>query len=397
MTAALARVGRELIGSLRTPAILDRLCQVTAEVLECDYCHTYLWNPQEKAYMIAASWGESFEQMETFRLLRFPVSQVQDLIEYFGPEDALELSSEQLSRFLSIPPEFFMQRGVTRAIYMALREGTEAVGALTASRRNQREPSSPQRLQVARGIAQLASLALGNARLLEETEQVNRLKSDFLATMSHELRTPLNIILGYTEMLLDESDSLSAVQRGLLKRVSASSKELLELINATLDVSRFEAGRLPVDIRGVELTAFMAELQQEMVNRAVKSGVVVEWQAPAAPFLFRTDQTKLKVIIKNLLVNALKFTQQGTVEIKAHAAPEGVEFIVSDTGVGIPADVLPVIFDMFRQGDGAAARNYGGVGLGLYIVRRLLELMGGTVSVDSTLGQGSTFRVWLPD
>jgi len=366
-------------------------------VLGCDYCHTYLWNAREQAYTIAASWGESLEQMEVFRLFRFPASRVQGLVEYFQQEDALELSSEQLSQFLSIPSEFFSHRGVTRAIYMALREGEEVVGALTASRRNQSEPSPPRQLQIARGIAQLASLALGNARLLEETEQVNRLKSDFLATMSHELRTPLNIILGYTEMLLDNRDSLSHDQRRLLERVSMSSKELLDLINATLDVSRFEAGRLPIDIGEVELTAFLKELQQETANRTIKPGVVVEWQSPTSPFLFRTDQAKLKVVLKNLLGNALKFTEQGTVQIEAHSAPEGVEFIVSDTGVGIPPEVLPVIFDMFRQGDGAAARNYGGVGLGLYIVRRLLDLLGGSVSVESKLGHGSTFRVFLPD
>jgi signal transduction histidine kinase len=164
-----------------------------------------------------------------------------------------------------------------------------------------------------------------------------------------------------------------------------------------LDISRFEAGRLPIELREVELTELMTELQQDMANRIIKPGVTVEWRAPSLPFFFHTDRAKLKVIVKNLLGNALKFTEQGTITVEAHPLTDGVEMTVSDTGIGIPAEILPVIFDMFRQGDSATARRYGGVGLGLYIVRRLLDLLGGTVSVESTMGRGSTFRVWAPN
>ena len=398
VTAALARVGRELIVSLRTPALLDRLCQVTAEVLGCDYSQTYLWNPQEDAYMMAASWGDAPEQVEALRLLRFTAAQVQSLGARLQQEDVVEIDVAQPPNFVPIPTEFFAQREVTRVLYMALRQGAEIVGAQTASYRGRHKPCTPQQHRIARGIAQLASLALGNARILEETERANRLKTDFLATMSHELRTPLNIIIGYTDMLLDKDyGDLAAEQEKLLQRVEASARELLELINATLDVSRFDAGRLLLDRKEVDIVALMEELQRETANHMLKPGVALEWQVPAALLVLQTDRTKLKVIMKNLLGNALKFTEQGAIRVEARLAEAGVEIIVSDTGIGIAADTLPVIFDMFRQGDQASSPRYGGVGLGLYIVRRLLDLLGGTIFVESTLGQGSTFRVWIPN
>jgi signal transduction histidine kinase len=398
VSAALARVGQELIVSLRTPTLLDRLCQVTAEVLACDYSQTYLWNPREKVFTMAASWGDPPEQVEMFRLLKFSVVQVQGLAARLQQEEIIAVDITQRPDFLPLPPKFFEQRGVTQVMYMALRQGAEIVGTLTASYRDRRQPCSPQQQRIARGIAQIASLALGNARLFEETERMNRLKTDFLATMSHELRTPLNIIIGYTDMLLDKDcGDLAAEQEQLLQRVEANARELLELINATLDVSRFDAGRSPLDRQEVAIGALMAEIQWETANRILKPRVALEWKIPAEPLVLYTDRTKLKVIVKNLLGNALKFTEQGVICVDARLAGAGVEVSVSDTGIGIAEDMLPVIFDMFRQGDLASSPHYGGVGLGLYIVRRLLDLLGGTVSVESTLGQGSTFRVWIPN
>jgi signal transduction histidine kinase len=127
-----------------------------------------------------------------------------------------------------------------------------------------------------------------------------------------------------------------------------------------------------------------------------KPGVRLLWQAaPTLPVL-HTDHTKLKIVLKNLLENAVKFTDAGTVTMEVQPREGGVEFAVADTGTGIAPEVQEVMFEMFRQGDNSMTRHYGGVGLGLYIVRRLLELLGGTVTVKSEVGQGSTFRVWLP-
>jgi PAS domain S-box-containing protein len=397
VTAALARVGQELIVSLRSPMALDRLCQVTAEVMGCAYSQTFLWDPKEEAYLLVANWGDSPEQVEAFRFVRFSAQQVQEFVDRLQQDDIVQIEIARAPSSLPVPVEYFVQRGVTLILLMGLRQGGKVVGVQTAGFRDRHEPCSLQHQRIARGIAQIASLVLENIRLFEEAERANRLKTDFLATMSHELRTPLNIIIGYTDLLLDgDFGELVGEQAQLLRRVDASARELLELITATLDVSRFEAGRLSIEVQMVDMVKFMEELRQEVTNRILKPEVLLEWDIPGTLLLLRTDRAKLKVIVKNLLGNALKFTERGVVRTEVRTALDGVEISVSDTGMGIPADLLPVIFDMFRQGKSAPAQGYGGFGLGLYIVRRLLELLGGTVSVESEVGRGSTFRVYIP-
>jgi signal transduction histidine kinase len=240
-------------------------------------------------------------------------------------------------------------------------------------------------------------LALANAKLVEELARANSLKNDFLATMSHELRTPLNIIMGYTDLLIEgDLGPLTEDQRKSLYSVGHSARELLNLITATLDVSRMEAGRMPIETDAVDVEELLEELQQETEREGRKEGLLFRWRVePQLPVLY-TDRIKLKVIIKNLLGNAIKFTRSGTVTVLAALREDQIEIRVQDTGIGIASETLPVIFDMFRQGDSSDTRLYGGVGLGLYIVRRLLDLLQGTVTVESTVGQGSTFTIALP-
>lgn len=394
-SAALTGMGQEFISPLDTAPLLERMCQLTVEVLQCEDSHIFLRQADGEKFVSVASFGETLAQRTTSRSPDIPISTMQPLLERLEREDVVPVTVRNAQELLLEP--LLRLSGERATLYLALRHGGAFLGVLSAGYRTRLQSFSPQQQRIAWGCAQFASLLLGNARLLEETERMNSLKTDFLATMSHELRTPLSIILGYVDMLLEgDCGDLAAAQSEFLQRIGANANELFELISATLDVSRFEAGRLPIELREVELTELMAELQKDVANRILKPGVVVEWRAPSLPFFFRTDRAKLKVIIKNLLGNALKFTERGTITVAAHPLAEGVEMTVSDTGVGIPAEILPVIFDMFRQGDSATTRRYGGVGLGLYIVRRLLDLLGGTVSVESTLGQGATFRVWIP-
>jgi signal transduction histidine kinase len=396
VSAALARVGQELIPPMDAALLLERVCRLTVEVLQCENSHAFLRQANGEKFVLVASFGEASAQWTTIRSLDIPAQTMHPLLKRLEGEDVVHVTTSAARELLLEP--LLRLSGGQGALYLALRHGKALFGVLSAGYRTRPQPFSSQQQRIARGIAQFASLVLGNARLLEETERVNRLKTDFLATMSHELRTPLTIIIGYVDMLLEgDCGELSAAQREFLRRIGSNANELFELISATLDVSRFEAGRLPIELREVELTELMTELQQDMANRIIKPGVTVEWRAPSLPFLFHTDRAKLKVIIKNLLGNALKFTERGTITIEARPLAEGVEMTVSDTGIGIPAEILPVIFDMFRQGDSASTQRYGGVGLGLYIVRRLLDLLSGTVAVESTPGQGSLFRVWIPN
>jgi len=251
--------------------------------------------------------------------------------------------------------------------------------------------------RVARGVAQLASLALENARLVEQLEAANRLKSDFLATMSHELRTPLNVILGYNELLLDEVfGTLTPEQAASLDRVGCSARELLELINATLDISRLETGRAVLALQDIDAAALLHDIEIETRALREKPGVESVWRiVPNLPCL-HSDVVKLKVLLKNLIANAIKFTDRGSVTITAEARDGWIEFSVIDTGMGMSTETQAVIFEPFRQGDSSMTRLHGGVGLGLYIVSRLLEMLSGRIEVESIVGAGSTFRVWIP-
>jgi signal transduction histidine kinase len=240
-------------------------------------------------------------------------------------------------------------------------------------------------------------MALANARLVEELERANRLKSDFVASMSHELRTPLNLIIGYNDMLLDGAfGEIAADQGEILRRMSKSSRELLDLIEATLDLSRLETRRVPVDLKEVSVAELIHEIDTETQGWRHKPGVRFQWEIEDDSLRLHTDPVKLKMILKNLMVNALKFTEHGSVTVAARSSGNGAEIAVRDTGIGIARDAQAVIFEPFRQANRGIAGGYGGVGLGLYIVRRLLDVLGGTVSVESEPQRGSTFTVWLP-
>ena len=231
----------------------------------------------------------------------------------------------------------------------------------------------------------------------EAAQAANRAKSEFLATMSHELRTPLSVIMGYTDLLLEETfGMLSDEQAHPLRRIYASARELLDLITAVLDMSRLEAGRLPMEVKAVELPALLEELKAETQGVQERSALDFVWQVEKQLPLLYTDAGKLKIVLKNLIGNAVKFTTEGRITVAVQGYRQGVEITVSDTGSGIPAEALGLIFEPFQQAESAMTRSQGGTGLGLYIVKRLLELLGGTVVVESEVGRGSTFRVWVP-
>jgi signal transduction histidine kinase len=374
--------------------MLERLCDLTAEVLQGNSCCTLLWQPQSEDYSLAASWGYTPEQQEILRVLRVRQATIKPLIASLDSEHVVELRT--LMARTQMSDAWLSPFAPGNILCLQLRRGQELLGLHLCGYATQ-EPLGHLRYRIARGISQIASLALANAKLVEELARANSLKNDFLATMSHELRTPLNIIMGYTDLLIEgDLGPLTEDQRKSLYSVGHSARELLNLITATLDVSRMEAGRMPIETDAVDVEELLEELQQETEREGRKEGLLFRWRVePQLPVLY-TDRIKLKVIIKNLLGNAIKFTRSGTVTVLAALREDQIEIRVQDTGIGIASETLPVIFDMFRQGDSSDTRLYGGVGLGLYIVRRLLDLLQGTVTVESTVGQGSTFTIALP-
>ena len=252
-------------------------------------------------------------------------------------------------------------------------------------------------VMVFRDVTEERRVEQDTLRAKELAEEANRVKDEFLATMSHELRTPLNVIIGYTDLLIEDTfGSLNEEQTQTLRRVRASADELLFLISALLDLSRLEAGQVSVERQSVQLGDFLEQLKAETEGLQDLSHLECIWQVDSALSPLETDPQKLKTILKNLIGNAIKFTERGRITVSAEVIRDGVGIAIADTGIGIPSEALQLIFEPFRQLDGSSTRQYSGSGLGLHIVSRLVDTLGGTVSVESEVGKGSTFRVWLP-
>jgi signal transduction histidine kinase len=255
-------------------------------------------------------------------------------------------------------------------------------------------------------IARQMSIALDNHELFyslkssrDELEKANQVKDEFLGIVSHELRTPLNVIMGYTGLLQEGMfGELSPEQNNALHTVTIQSQDLLSIVSKILQATRIESGEIiPVIRTAVNLTGFLDELKMAY-DIPTKKELTIDWDYPFDLPYVETDSGKLKEILQNLLSNALKFTEEGSVSISAQYIPEAKTLVlrVADTGVGIPKELVPIIFEKFRQVDGSNTRLHGGVGLGLYIVKKYTELLGGEVEVKSELGKGSTFTVTIP-
>jgi PAS domain S-box-containing protein len=232
-----------------------------------------------------------------------------------------------------------------------------------------------------------------------ELEQASALKSQFLANMSHEFRTPLNAILGYTHMLLNNvTGPVTEPQRKSLTRIDSNSRHLLALINDILDITRIEAGRMPLNATSFGIGELFEEVQAELEPIIKRSNLSVTTRMRGTVPSIRSDRQKVKQIVLNLLSNALKFTPAGSVKMTASfdKRAKQVAISVKDTGVGIPFADQAKVFEDFRQLDSSPARGYGGTGLGLSICRRLSQILGGSIDLESAPGKGSTFTLHLP-
>lgn len=232
-------------------------------------------------------------------------------------------------------------------------------------------------------------------RARKGAEAASRAKSEFLATMSHELRTPLHGILGYAELLADEVDSGDS--REFVASIQKSGSHLLEVVNDVLDIGRIEAGHMELHWDPVPFTTLLEEVVAGHRSSAQLKGLKLSLMvAPEVPLQLRTDATRLRQILNNLVHNAVKFTESGQVEVTASADADQVTIEVADTGPGIARHHLESIFENFVQVSSTLSRRHEGTGLGLPLAQKLAHLLGGHVAVDSELGRGSRFRVTLP-
>ena len=263
----------------------------------------------------------------------------------------------------------------------------------------------PEEIDLLQQMSNGAAVALENSRLLEQTRhqaeelsQANKVKNEFLGFVSHELRTPINIIMGYAALMeggfCGESNP---EQTKVIEKIVVNSRTLLSMIDQLLEATKIEAGAVKPDLQHVSLSNFVEELRS-VYSVPTQKNIGLVWDYPADLPVVSTDPEKLRHVLTNLLGNAVKYTERGTIVLSVrHQPAEGVvEFQIADTGIGIPADELPHIFDMFSQVRSSRPRSSGGVGLGLHIVKKFTELLGGDISVASEQGAGSTFTLKIP-
>jgi len=256
-------------------------------------------------------------------------------------------------------------------------------------------------------LAYVATGAMANLRSAtalttaqRSAETANEAKSGFLAVMSHELRTPLNGVMGMARAL--QRTALDPRQQGYVATILRSGDGLLRILNDVLDMSKIEAGRMALDIAAFDLRALGDQTVELWAEAAAAKRISLTCEAdPDLPAHVLGDETRVRQIVMNLVSNALKFTERGAVQLRLAAAPGadgdgGIEISVKDTGVGMTQTQVAAVFRPFEQADASTSRRYGGTGLGLAICRNLAEMMGGQVAVESELGKGSCFRLWLP-
>lgn len=300
--------------------------------------------------------------------------------------------------------EFFRRYKLVSYLGVPLIAKRELLGVLSIYTHEKRQFTTKE-IEFLRTLGGQAALAINNSQLYEETknravelEKANKVKDEFLSVISHELRTPLTVVMGYVGMMKDGMlGEINSRQGAALEKVLRRGNDQLSMINNILFATSLQSRAMIVEKNAVSLGKVLDDLRSTYTILLEKK-LTLDWDYSSELPVIRADGVKLKHILENLINNAIKFTEKGGVTISARCLPDikAVEFKVIDTGIGISTKLLPVIFEMFRQVDSSETRLHGGVGLGLYIVKKFTELLGGKVEVESEFGMGSTFTVTIP-
>jgi PAS domain S-box-containing protein len=399
----LARASAELFSSLDYESTFGRVAGLAVESI-CDYCLIDLLDGQTiQRKAVASRFSDALPLLEEMRESYSPkvesdhiISRVIESGKTFcrnrvSPE-LIEANTED-SRHLEL-----VRRLNFRSIIIAplIAHGT-TLGALTLIRRDDQSPYDRSDVELAEELAQRTAIALTNARLYEEAERASRLKDEFLATLSHELRTPMTSILGWSRMLeVNELDSESRMEA--IRSIRRGAQAQAQLIDDLLDISRITHGKLRVEAEQVDLEPILRAAVETTETAARAKQIDVRVRIDTESRIVHGDPSRLQQVFWNLLSNAVKFTPKGgSVEVVLDQTESMARVRVTDTGEGIASEDLPVLFERFRQLDSSPTRGFGGLGLGLAIVRHIVELHGGEVHASSEgTGRGATFTVLLP-
>jgi signal transduction histidine kinase len=399
-SALLVLAAHELLYRLGRPNLLREACRITCDVLDADLVVALARAEGGRSLVTMALHGLGEEERALYQMIetiefdeaisdairqRLTAVEVSILDVSESHPSAEDESRRWIARKLGLGP----------MLLMALRPGGELSGVLIVCRRASKGGFDGRALKVATGLVPLLGASLENQRLFDDLEAASRAQSDFLASMSHELRTPLHVIVGYVEMLLDDQGGpLTGEQRAFCERIQASALRQLTLVGETFEMSRRDArGNVPVRHEELSLRALLAEIEHEIASHPVPAGVTLALRTPAEDVRIVSDPVKLGMIVRNLVQNAIKFTQRGRIGVELRVEDDMLVCTVTDTGVGIPECDRERIFDAFGQVDRAESS---GLGLGLYLVRRLAAALAGTVELESRVGEGSRFTVRIP-
>ncbi len=334
----------------------------------------------------------------------------------YDPERVLTARVVEEARTLEIPdsaapglPELFTRAArigkFRSAVFVPLVRDGKGVGTLVLTHPRPGFRLKPSQLALLKTFAGQALIAIENVRLLHEIQEktrqleiASRHKSEFLANMSHELRTPLNAVIGFAEVLRAKMvGEVNEKQAEYLDDIRESGEHLLSLINDVLDLAKIEAGRMELELSRFDLPKAIAQALTQVRGRALRDGIELGKDIDPGLAEFLADERKVKQILLNLLANAVKFTPDGgKVDVSAKILNKKIQIRVSDSGIGISPEDQASLFEEFKQVGKDSARKAEGTGLGLALTKRLVELHGGTIRVDSAPGKGSTFTVVLP-
>jgi signal transduction histidine kinase len=397
----LGEVSQSVNSTLDLKTVLETIVAKAVQLSRTDAGAIFVYSRQADRFRLKATYGMSAELIEAISNQAIKLNDP-------GIGDAARLrqpvQTEDLAANIPTPVhKIVLDAGFRSVLVVPLLRPNKVVGALVVRRRAPGRFSAAT-VRLMETFAAQSVLAIQNARLFSEIEEkghqleiASRHKSQFLANMSHELRTPLNSVLGFTEMLADGLyGELPERAKATLLRVGANGRHLLGLINDVLDLSKIEAGQLTLSLEDYSISQVVRTVAATAEPLARAKGLTLTATVAEGLPLGRGDERRLNQVFLNLAGNAVKFTEKGSIEIAAHLRDGNFEILVRDTGPGIALEHQTRIFEEFQQVDDSNTRQKGGTGLGLAISKRIVEMHGGSIRVDSKLGSGSTFQVKIP-
>jgi signal transduction histidine kinase len=398
---ALVEISQVVSSNLNVEAVLSGIVRHAVQLSRADAGTIYEFDEAEQVFVPRANYGVDAEFIEALRESAHGVGD--DTV--IG-RSVIKQAPEQIPDLEYVPDyplPFVKEAGFRAMLAVPLLREDRLFGGLVVRRKEAGWFSNPV-LKLLQTFANQSVVALHNAQLFREIEEkgreleiANKHKSQFLANMSHELRTPLNAILGYTELILDNiyGDVPEKIME-VLERLEKNGRHLLGLINDVLDLSKIEAGQLTLALNDYSMGEVVQTVFISVEALAAEKKLELKARVPQDLSMARGDEQRIAQVLLNLLGNAIKFTQEGEITVEVTDSDETFLVSVADTGSGLSEADQKTIFEEFQQADGSSTREKGGSGLGLSISKKIVEMHGGRIWVESNVGKGSTFRFTLP-